>query len=214
MVYHVLSRADILAKPRTWVLRTFPGWLTYPLSCSLCFTFWTSVALGILGIVPLGVVTLLVAPVINLVLDLVVKALIRANEPPVIGEGKTVTQGDMSISNWRFGSMQYPRVDRVVGTAGQTIAPGEMVTVNFYPFRDETLNRPELIGRYVRRHSDGLVGPIREVFRCGDDCAGTFGQVCYHVAVDGGTTKIAESDCTILSVAESPFNPLDHEQTR
>ncbi len=83
MVFHVASRSDILAKPRGWVLRTLPGWLVYPLSCGLCFTFWLTLVGNLLGFVRVDLIVLFAAPVVNMVLDLVVRALIRANEPPV-----------------------------------------------------------------------------------------------------------------------------------
>ncbi len=123
MVYYVVGQSDLLATPRAWVLRTLPGWLTYPLSCSLCFTFWLSLALTLTGVVYMGALTLLAAPVVNLLLDMGVKALIRANEPPVIAEGKTITSGDQSITAWRGG-------DVMIGTVGPvSVRAGEMVHI-------------------------------------------------------------------------------------
>ncbi len=83
MVYHVVGQSDLLAKPRAWVLRTLPGWLTYPLSCALCFTFWLTLAGNLSGFVQTDLIVLFAAPVVNMVLDLVVRWLVRANEPPV-----------------------------------------------------------------------------------------------------------------------------------
>lgn len=82
-LFHVAARSDLLTRPRAWVVRTLPGWLTYPLGCAFCFAWWSTWVLGILGIASLNVVTLCAAPVVNLILDLVVCALRRANEPPV-----------------------------------------------------------------------------------------------------------------------------------
>lgn len=45
----------------------------------------SAVVLVLYGSLQLLVMQLFVAPVVNLVLDLAVKALIRANEPPVLG---------------------------------------------------------------------------------------------------------------------------------
>ncbi len=90
--FHVLSRSDLLARPRDYILRSFPKWLTYPLGCCFCFTFWVGVAYGIgiavsTGVIMFSVLQLLVAPVLGYLLDLCVQVLIRA------GRGYTVTVG-------------------------------------------------------------------------------------------------------------------------
>ncbi len=196
MVYHVVGQSDLLSKPRAWVLRTFPGWLTYPLSCSLCFTFWLTLMGNLFGFVQMDLVVLFAAPVVNMVLDLIVRALIRANEPPVMGEGKTLTCGDQSATTWRA-----PFV---------SLNPEGYAPFTFGGFRDEPIDT-QLVGRLAKRRGDGLVGPIESVYRCGDDCANSFGKVCYRIKVEGGTSKVEASQCDLI---DTPFNPLDHEQTR
>ncbi len=94
-LFHVAARSDLLTRPRAWVTRTLPGWLTYPLGCAFCFTWWSTWVLGILGITSLNVVTLCAAPVVNLILDLVVCGLRRANEPPVIASSTTTARGSI-----------------------------------------------------------------------------------------------------------------------
>ena len=89
--YHLVSRSDIMERPRNWAFRVFPDTVVYPLNCSYCMTFWIGVLGGLpfmynlvgLAAVP---ICLFAAPTFNLVLDLGVKALIKVNE-----ESKTVT---------------------------------------------------------------------------------------------------------------------------
>ncbi len=73
LLYHVWNRSDLLAKPRDWTARHAPSWFTYASSCALCTTFWTSMGLVIVGFLSTDLITFLAAPVINLVLDLVVR---------------------------------------------------------------------------------------------------------------------------------------------
>lgn len=126
--YHLLSRSDLLEKPRTGLIKILPKWFTYPLSCCFCFTFWSGWFVFILqwvttGLFVISPTMLLAAPVINFVLDLVVRALIRVNEQPILisagdalkvngnsvasyldglASGKTITSGDQSISTWEI----------------------------------------------------------------------------------------------------------------
>lgn len=122
LVYHVVSRSDLLTKPRAWAFRMLPGWLTYPLTCALCATWWMGIAGSIVGLIVAPWWMLLAAPVVNMVLDLIVKALMRANESPVMGEGKTVTSGDQSITTW-----SGPTV--VTVRASSDLCAGELVKV-------------------------------------------------------------------------------------
>ncbi len=118
LLFHVWNRSDLTRKARNWVARHAPGWFTYASQCSLCATWWVSITLWVLGIAECDLVTILAAPVINLVLDLVVRALIRANEPPLICVSSqpsvTTTTGSVTIT----------------GTAGSNICAGELVAID------------------------------------------------------------------------------------
>ncbi len=83
-LYHLLSRADLLSRPRNWFIQTAPKWLSYPLSCAFCFTFHFGWIVGVVGLVQLSLLTLCAAPVFNMAVDLVIRGLIRWNEPPII----------------------------------------------------------------------------------------------------------------------------------
>lgn len=72
-VFYMLNYSDILASLRAAVIPVLPKWISYPLSCALCFTFWTMGALCFfwLGFVP----ALFAAPPAVLFLDLVYQRL-------------------------------------------------------------------------------------------------------------------------------------------
>ncbi len=59
-----------------------PKWISYLTQCPFCVTFHLSWVLWIVVGLPLYVA--FTAPVLNMVLDLIVRALVRANEPPVV----------------------------------------------------------------------------------------------------------------------------------
>lgn len=140
-LYHVLTRSDLCAPARAWAKPFAPQWLVYIASCPLCFSFWAGVGYTIWTVVTTGFliffpILLLAVPVFNMVLDLVVKALIRANEPPVIGEGKTVTEGDRSISTWRGQNVVYC-------TAATPLQAGQMVSIVAPPSTADGVKIPE-----------------------------------------------------------------------
>lgn len=105
-LFHILSRSDLLNRPRTWAVRVLPGWMTYVLNCPFCMTFhagWIFPLIGLLftGTLALSVTYLLAAPVVNLVLDQVIQALFRHNAPPMLDAGHqsyTGTLGAVSIT--------------------------------------------------------------------------------------------------------------------
>lgn len=117
-VFHFLTRSDMMRRPREWVLARSPRGVRYVSTCAFCFTAWVAIALmavhlmltGELRIVPAA---LMAAPVINLVLDLIVTALRRANEPPVIqvtASPSTTTTGSVlatvtAVSDIRAGQL-------------------------------------------------------------------------------------------------------------
>ncbi len=222
MVYYVVGQSDLLAASRAWVSRKLPGWLIYPLGCSLCFAWWLTLVLGVLGFVALNVLTLFAAPVVNLVLDLIVKALIRANEPSVIGAGKTLTCGDQSVTTW-----SGPTV--VSAMAASSLRAGEMVCVaplapftgtnpvlapwkgslpegwqmvNPYGYGDVP-GCPKLVGRRVCFGWSPAplerTGTIEEGYRDGDDCSGTWGMLKVRIRGDDKQTySTGWHHCTLL----------------
>lgn len=78
LLFHLACCADLFARPRAWAFKTFPSWLTYPLQCALCFTFWVTLG-GILATHYLGFyvegewTALFCAPVVNMLVDLYVR---------------------------------------------------------------------------------------------------------------------------------------------
>jgi len=97
-LFHVAGRSDLFAKPRNWALRSLPGYLTYPLSCAFCFTIWTGIAFTglvwlVTGYLSLSHLTLLAAPATNLIVDLVVRVLLKRADPaPVLLTGSPASQ--------------------------------------------------------------------------------------------------------------------------
>ncbi len=51
--FYVANHSDLLAKPRGWALSKLPWWLEYSVTCAICSTFWASLALFLVGVVPL-----------------------------------------------------------------------------------------------------------------------------------------------------------------
>src|SRR4051812_32749036 len=102
-VFHVLARSDILVRPRNWLVKVLPSWMTYPLGCAFCFSFHVGWMVTLLVLITTGwfildFARLLVAPVINLIVDLCVRALMRANETPVVTTTVSTTQaGDRTV---------------------------------------------------------------------------------------------------------------------
>ncbi len=102
-LFHLVSRSDIMEAPRNWAFRVFPYSLSYPLTCAYCMSFWIGLFVGlpimydIIGFSALPV-CLLAAPVFNLLLDLEISSLIKANqEGPEIKTYTTVQSGTSTI---------------------------------------------------------------------------------------------------------------------
>lgn len=236
-LFHVLTRSDLTARPRAWVLSWAPAWLAYISTCAFCFTSWVALGLVLIGAINWTLAALCAAPVVNMVLDLVVRTLIRANEPPVLeptkpdvalGESMAITHGapgvPMSIdhtlplaSGYRLAHvMMNPPPPPWVGPLPEgwtthTTGTGPWATV-FSCFA--------LHGRRVRTtYCGGRTGVIEHGFRNGDDCSGTFGELMYRLRWEPGQTSDTHGDvpiksCTFLDLPDTPFNPLDHEQTK
>lgn len=181
LLYHLASRADIFNVPRKWVIKMLPSWVTYPLNCALCFTFWISVILTCFvwiyaGILTLSASILMAAPVLNMVLDMVVRALIRLNEPPPVSVSTTVTTGNIPTL-W--------------------FAPSPEARYSFC-FPDPNPSHVGRRARIVRGRWTflGKEGIIDRHYRDADDCSGTFQQDVY--SIKDITSKVPSSDCELL----------------
>lgn len=101
-IFHVLSRSDLMSRPRKVFNDVAPQWMVYISQCAFCFTSWigllaatcVSLWVGVL-VVPLYI---LAGPVINLMLDLFIRILIVKSQPPVIVSSVTASCGDQFYS--------------------------------------------------------------------------------------------------------------------
>lgn len=95
-LYHIASRSDLFKGLRDWARRCLPAWMVYPLQCVFCWTFHCGWILTLLtwfwtGYLSLPIGYLFVAPVMNLVLDLVVQHLISLNSTIVVTNGDSLS---------------------------------------------------------------------------------------------------------------------------
>ena len=67
-VFYVVNHSDLLAKPRSWIMPKLPWWLEYSVSCAICSTFWTSIVMFFVGVIPL--IFVFVAPPVVLGMNL------------------------------------------------------------------------------------------------------------------------------------------------
>lgn len=226
LLFHVWNRSDLTHKARNWMARHAPGWFTYATSCALCATWWISLTLWVFGIMGLGIITVLAAPVINLVLDLVVRTLIRANEPPLICVSSQPSTSTTTGTVVRVGTSDV----YTSGTAGSDICTGGLVTVAYFGLQTRATCRwgmgaewpwPDDVGRRVKVTKEHAYGPAGEGHITGR--SGTISRVgavtcawAYWITPDGGGQAFSAvpGDCTFLDGPDAPFNPLDHEQTK
>jgi hypothetical protein len=183
LTYHLASRADLLNGVRAWVRRVLPARTVYPLDCPLCWAFWVGVVAYVLGLAPSLAVALMATPVICLVVDLLVRHLLRLNEPPTI-------VGSIP-SCWTAPPYQSPLT--YTTTLGASWS---------YP-----LPQPQRVGRrarVARGHWSclGKEGVISRHIVDDDDCSGTFRQVVYDI--DGVASKVLAADCDLLDDAAPP----------
>ncbi len=200
-LFHLLTRADLLSAPRRWVFSTFPSWLTYPLGCAYCFTFWVGLFFAVATTFWVGVVAipfcLLAAPVFNLVLDLGVRALIRANEPPIIPPSATETPYSITVLGGGGGS-------------GGSIGTGMTYTCSpYYSYYLDSTNlpvTPSHIGRRAMIKATREKGVITAHFIDRDDCSGTFQQECYEITRDDGVGLHRKpiSECELILESNPP----------
>lgn len=188
-LFHVLARADLLARPRNWLVKVLPTWMTYPLGCAFCFSWWTAVFTTALVLVTSGwfildLARLLAAPVINLIVDLCVRALMRANEPPLIEVKPSVQEGDRTVRSTASSNVHafdWTRADILMSRPG-----------GLYLNADKLPN-PTHVGRRARSHDQE--GVITHHYIDLDDCSGTYTQAVYRI--DEGF-RVAAKDCTLL----------------
>lgn len=88
-VFHIVSRSTILEGPRTYLVQILPSWVTYPLFCAFCFTWWIGWGLGILillttGLWVMSILNFMAAPVMAFIIDLCVQWLLRMNISSVV----------------------------------------------------------------------------------------------------------------------------------
>lgn len=220
-VFHVLNRASFTARLRGWIARAWPQPVAYATTCAFCWTFhwgWVLMVLKLLftGTLSVALLSLCAAPVVNLVLDLLVKALLKVNEPPLLNpltrfEPVTTTTGGANT---------------VVGIAENGVQAGQIVSIpsvwvpdemmpefTTYTWRSpgiphwaEKLPEPLHVGRRVKVvkggwQCEGKTGTVTDHFIHGDDCSGHYGKACYTVQLDedgdGGYT-VYSSDCILL----------------
>lgn len=81
--FHLFGRSDIAASLRCGLNKILPSGILYIGQCAFCFTFWVGLVVSVVISFFAGLVFipyfLFAAPVLNLVLDLVVRALLRVN---------------------------------------------------------------------------------------------------------------------------------------
>lgn len=70
-LFHLVSKSDLLARPREWLVKTLGPTLSYPLSCVFCWSWWLTLITAVFANpgFPLPIVTVTFVPVFNLVLD-------------------------------------------------------------------------------------------------------------------------------------------------
>lgn len=222
--FHVLGRSDLLRRPREWAQRRLPRKLTYPLTCAFCFAFWCGLALTAaaslyMGTPILSATILFAVPIFNMVLDLAVRALLKANEPPMLAVTTATASADNSC---RFGPVSIPSV-------WTALSPQSQVTLTYlnpslpqydghlpygwemHKAEGDSIARPRcpsLIGRRIRIMEGGgswagQEGVIEDGYRDGDDCSGTWGDLKYRVRRDcekpsDGSPSVPAKHCLLL----------------
>lgn len=120
--FQLASRAELFNRPRAWLLNRLHPMLAKPFSCAFCWSWWVGVVfiLGLWlskGVLVISTPVLLATPVINMVLDLVVRSLIRMNE---------LALNSSEQPKWSIRT--YER-NVVTGTALTETKAGEIVTI-------------------------------------------------------------------------------------
>lgn len=204
LAYHVVSRSELLRRPREWAKAKLPAKLVYPLGCALCWTWWCGLALtaGIwigTGTLLLSATVLFAAPVFNMVLDLAVRALLKANEPPQF------TISTTGCDNSFKGPVSIPTVWSNLGPP----SPPSWVqtTWSLGPYPDPQPSHVGRRARVVRGHWSfkGKEGLITRHRICDDDCAGTFRKVVYDI--EGVASKVEADDCDLIDTPPAPSTP-------
>jgi hypothetical protein len=249
--FWVLGQSRICARPRAWLRKVSPEWIVYPLGCPVCFGWWVGVGLTLLkwlvtGWVLIDLEALCAAPILMLVLDEALKALERANTPPIVMGGTLTSTGGgstvLATSGAPLGASGLVPLKGAEVAVGDGVKIPESMRVCLNPppppwvgpipdgwTMHYTSGMGEwgrgftcapLYGRRVRTtHFNGQTGTIIHGFRNGDDCSSTWGELMYRLRWDPGQTRDVCGDvpvktCTFIDGPDTPFNPLDYEQTR
>lgn len=196
-VFHVVSRSDLCAKPRAWAFRTLPGWLSYPITCPLCFTFHASWLASLLvfmwsGVLLVNLAMWFGAPVINMVVDLCVRVLRRADEPPlievkppgpgvgVVGEASHAQPFDWAAIGREWHSPGIPHWSKPLPSPTHE---GYRIRVGYNQYTADT---------------QGKEGTVTRHFIDSDDCANDYGYQVYEANGDDGTHFRVRAEYCIL----------------
>jgi len=207
------------------VRRHLPRRLAALTQCSLCWTWWVGVGLTLLGwvwhgVLVLDIMPLMAAPVVNLLVDLWVKERLAVAKPPPLPAAQWGTTASGSS-----GGIQV-FVPSVWSNLGSTLSTTSSWTgwtsptlpqyTGHLPYGWEMIKEegdalyrpkcPKLVGRRVRIVGGswaGMEGIIEDGYRDGDDCAGTWGDLCYRLRGEGdpvsaGSIKVPAKDCLLL----------------
>lgn len=66
--FFLMNYAEITARPVEWLKQVLGPKVGYPLKCAMCFAFWITLSLWVIGVAPLWYV--FAAPVTHLFIDL------------------------------------------------------------------------------------------------------------------------------------------------
>lgn len=213
--FHILNRASFATRLKGRIARVMPSGVAYATGCAFCWTWWIGVMITVGKLLSTGVLTisplsLMAAPVLNLLLDLAIRALIKANEPPLLTVQSVTTNG---------------AANTVVGTATSNLSPGQLVCIPSMWTHDakpaqwttstwmspgipawaEKLPDPLHVGRRVEVVKGGWScvgkrGTVRTHYVSADDCSCHYGKACYSLALDDGSGEgpVYPSDCILL----------------
>lgn len=119
--YHLVAHSDLLKSPREWAIRVLPSWMTYPLSCPFCATWWITVFLCIISLQFLPVF-LLCAPVINYVIGLTTDALKLYLQPPRVTQSEGPSTASLIIDR-AVSTMRQSIIDSIKAGGNRTDQP-------------------------------------------------------------------------------------------
>ena len=120
-LFHVLSRSDLLNRPREWAYKTLPSWVTYVLGCAFCFTWWAALFASFIGAIPWAATYLFAAPVVNLLVDQVLQMLLRANTTVfLVSSSEAVTGVNSASATFTWNPPAEPTITAVADATPPT----------------------------------------------------------------------------------------------